>query len=270
MGIGVPLVCFHVSLCQVKVPKTILRCGHIQMVPCSVPESDFCCQEPCPAVLKCGHRCSHPCGEDCVWLCSEMVTVELRCVAQTTDGVWSHGGPRHGLTGQCAPSVASKHPGLWASVSQLLATAALKGASTGRAVSSPASACSSVHPVPGALHWRMSSSCQRPCQNRCVHSQCKKKWGTVHPAWNPASGAAGTTSAPTRSEPCNRPPCYGLVLSCWLVGYPCIGLCGEPCPKKCRVCHQEEVTQDLLWLWRMSQMLARQLEDCSHILKCSP
>lgn len=75
-----PLVCFQeCEPCQVKVPKTIARCGHKQMVPCSVPESDFCCEEPCPKVLRCGHRCSHPCGEGCVQLCPEMVTVKLKC-----------------------------------------------------------------------------------------------------------------------------------------------------------------------------------------------
>ncbi|XP_025119095.2 NFX1-type zinc finger-containing protein 1 isoform X2 [Bubalus bubalis] len=262
-----PLVCFQeCQPCQVKVPKTILRCGHKQMVPCSVPESDFCCQEPCPKVLKCGHRCSHPCGEDCVWLCSEMVTVTLKCGHRQQMKCGNVEDLKHGLPVQCTTK------------------------------------CGSIldcgHPCPGSCHscfeGRFHERCQQPCkrllicshkcqepctgecppcqrtcQNRCVHSQCKKKCGELcTPCMEPCIWRCRHYQC-TRlcSEPCNRPPCYVPCTKLLACGHPCIGLCGEPCPKKCRVCHQEEVTQ--IFFGSEDEPDARfvQLEDCSHIFE---
>ncbi|MXQ86631.1 hypothetical protein E5288_WYG012925 [Bos mutus] len=262
-----PLVCFQeCQPCQVKVPKTILRCGHKQMVPCSVPESDFCCQEPCPKVLKCGHTCSHPCGEDCVWLCSEMVTVKLKCGHRQQMKCGNVEDLKHGLPVQCTTK------------------------------------CGSIldcgHPCPGSCHscfeGRFHERCQQPCkrllicshkcqepctgecppcqricQNRCVHSQCKKKCGELcTPCMEPCIWRCRHYQC-TRlcSEPCNRPPCYVPCTKLLACGHPCIGLCGEPCPKKCRVCHQEEVTQ--IFFGSEDEPDARfvQLEDCSHIFE---
>lgn len=262
-----PLVCFQeCQPCQVKVPKTILRCGHIQMVPCSVPESDFCCQEPCPKVLKCGHRCSHPCGEDCVWLCSEMVTVELRCGHRQEMECGHTGGLRHGLTGQCASKCGSTldcgHP----------CPGSCHSCFEGRFHERCQQPCKRLlicshqcqEPCTGEC-----PPCQRPCQNRCVHSQCKKKCGELcTPCMEPCIWRCRHYQC-TRlcSEPCNRPPCYVPCTNLLACGHPCIGLCGEPCPKKCRVCHQEEVTQ--IFFGSEDEPDARfvQLEDCSHIFE---
>lgn len=262
-----PLVCSQeCQPCQVKMPKTILRCGHKQMVPCSVPESDFCCQEPCPKVLKCGHRCSHTCGEDCVRLCSEMVTVKLKCGHRQQVKCGSVEDLKYGLPVKCTTE------------------------------------CGSIldcgHPCPGSCHscfeGRFHERCQQPCkrllicshkcqepctgecppcqrtcQNRCVHSECKKKCGELcTPCVEPCTWRCRHYQC-TRlcCEPCNRPPCYVPCTKLLACGHPCIGLCGEPCPKKCRVCHQEEVTQ--IFFGSEDEPDARfvQLEDCSHIFE---
>ncbi|EPY88320.1 NFX1-type zinc finger-containing protein 1 [Camelus ferus] len=262
-----PLVCFQeCQPCQVKVPKVILRCGHEQMVPCSMPESDFCCQEPCPKVLKCGHRCSHPCGEDCVRLCSEMVTVKLKC--------------GHSQQVKCGH------------VEDLMCDMPVKCTTKCGAI------LDCGHPCPGSCHscfeGRFHERCQQPCkrllicshkcqepctgecppcqrtcQNRCVHSQCKKKCGELcSPCVEPCVWRCQHYQCTKLcSEPCDRPPCYVPCTKLLACGHPCIGLCGEPCPKKCRVCHQEEVTQIFFGFEDEPDARFVQLEDCSHIFE---
>ncbi|XP_054429592.1 NFX1-type zinc finger-containing protein 1 [Pteronotus mesoamericanus] len=262
-----PLVCFQeCQPCQVKVPKIVLRCGHQQMVPCSMPESEFCCQEPCSKVLKCGHRCSHSCGELCVRLCSEMVTVKLKCGHSQQVKCGNVEDLKYDLPVKCTTK------------------------------------CGAIldcgHPCPGSCHscfeGRFHERCQQPCkrllicshkcqepcigecppcqrtcQNRCVHSQCKKKCGELcSPCVEPCVWHCQHYQCTKLCyEPCNRPPCYVPCTKLLACGHPCIGLCGEPCPKKCRVCHQEEVTQ--IFFGSEDEPDARfvQLEDCSHIFE---
>ncbi|XP_006881685.1 PREDICTED: NFX1-type zinc finger-containing protein 1 [Elephantulus edwardii] len=262
-----PLVCFQQCRpCEVKVLKTIPRCGHQQMVPCSVPASEFCCQEPCPKFLKCGHRCSVPCGEKCVQWCSEMVTTELKCGHSQQVECEQVDAIRYALPVQCTTK------------------------------------CSAMldceHPCPGSCHscfeGRFHERCQQPCkrllicshkcqepctgecppcqrvcQNRCVHSQCQKKCGELcSPCVEPCVWRCQHYQCTKLcSEPCDRPPCYVPCTKLLACGHPCIGLCGEPCPKKCRVCHQEEVTQIFFGFEDEPDARFVQLEDCSHIFE---
>ncbi|KAB0383722.1 hypothetical protein FD755_005639 [Muntiacus reevesi] len=262
-----PLVCSQeCQPCQVKMPKTILRCGHKQMVPCSVPESDFCCQEPCPKALKCGHRCSHPCGEDCVRLCSEMVAVRLKCGHRQQVKCGNVEDLKHGLpvkcTAECGSILDCGHP----------CPGSCHSCFEGRFHERCQKPCKRLlicshtcqEPCTGEC-----PPCQRTCQNRCVHSECKKKCGELcTPCVEPCTWRCRHYQCSRLCcEPCDRPPCYVPCAKLLACGHPCIGLCGEPCPKKCRVCHQEEVTQ--IFFGSEDEPDARfvQLEDCSHIFE---
>ena len=51
-------------------------------------------------------------------------------------------------------------------------------------------------------------------------------------------------------------------------GHSCIGLCGEPCPEKCRVCNKEEVTQ--VFFGTEDEPEARFVQlDCGHVVEVS-
>uniref|UniRef100_A0A2K5Y9A8 Zinc finger NFX1-type containing 1 n=1 Tax=Mandrillus leucophaeus TaxID=9568 RepID=A0A2K5Y9A8_MANLE len=263
-----PLVCFQeCQPCQVKVPKTIPRCGHEQMVPCSVPESDFCCQEPCSKSLRCGHRCSHPCGEDCVQLCSEMVTVKLKCghrqqvkCGHVEDLMY--GGLPVKCTTKCGTILDCGHP----------CPGSCHSCFEGRFHERCQQPCKRLlicshkcqEPCTGEC-----PPCQRTCQNRCVHSQCKKKCGELcSPCVEPCVWRCQHYQCTKLcSEPCNRPPCYVPCTKLLVCGHPCIGLCGEPCPKKCRICHMDEVTQIFFGFEDEPDARFVQLEDCSHIFE---
>ena len=49
--------------------------------------------------------------------------------------------------------------------------------------------------------------------------------------------------------------------------HPCIGMCGERCPKKCRVCDRDEVTE--IWFGTENGEGARfvELADCGHVIE---
>ncbi|CAF5188977.1 unnamed protein product, partial [Rotaria sp. Silwood1] len=44
-------------------------------------------------------------------------------------------------------------------------------------------------------------------------------------------------------EPCNRGPCNKPCNKKLKCGHICIGLCGEPCPPQCRICHKDIVQE---------------------------
>ena len=58
--------------------------------------------------------------------------------------------------------------------------------------------------------------------------------------------------------PCTKPlPC----------GHPCIGLCGEVCPRKCRECHKDEVTEIFFGTEGKPDARFVELADCGHVFE---
>ncbi|NXP22050.1 ZNFX1 protein, partial [Scytalopus superciliaris] len=251
--------------CLVKVEKTISRCGHKQMVPCSTPESKFMCLESCQKKLKCGHTCSNFCGQECTKQCPKQVTATLKCGHKQQVECW----------------VAARQPKVpvkcEAKCSVTLAC--------GHACSGSCYTC-----LEGRFHKACNKSCKRflicshkcqepcttecpPCQlkceNYCVHSQCNKKCGEICvPCAEPCEWQCQHYQCTNLcSEPCNRPRCNvpcAKLLDC---GHPCVGLCGEPCPKKCLVCNREELTQIFFGFEEDPGARFVQLEDCGHIFE---
>ncbi|CAL8240201.1 unnamed protein product [Gadus morhua 'NCC'] len=50
-------------------------------------------------------------------------------------------------------------------------------------------------------------------------------------------------------------------------GHTCIGLCGDKCPTKCRICDHDEVTEIFFGSEDDPEAYFIQLEDCSHIVE---
>lgn len=250
--------------CLVKVEKTIPRCGHRQMVPCYQDPDLFKCQEPCPKQLACGHPCAAPCGEACTSMCEVKIRLTLGC----------------GHTQQVACFYTElEDPPCPSPCGQTLKCGHECGGVCGR--------CSG-----GRYHQRCSVPCERPlicshlcsercpsscppcqrrCENRCLHSKC------MLPCWQPCAPCTEPCAwrCPHQScsrlchEPCDRPPCTrpcGKKLRC---GHPCIGLCGDPCPSKCRVCDRDEVTAVFFGNEDDPEAAFIQLEDCGHIIEHS-
>ncbi|KAM5135150.1 NFX1-type zinc finger-containing protein 1 [Mantella aurantiaca] len=252
--------------CMVKVEKVIMRCGHLQMVPCSVSEDTFRCTLPCEKTLACGHPCPKSCGENCEVRCPVEISAELKCGHTQMIKCWQKTDLELGMPVKC------RHP----------CKAAL---SCGHKCSGNCDSCfrgrfhmSCRHPCKAVLVCahecrqpctRECPACSRPCQNRCIHSQCKKKCGdSCVPCMEPCSWSCKHfTCTRLCSQPCDRPPCNVPCDKQLKCGHPCIGFCGEPCPKKCRECDQGEVTEIFFGFEDEKDAYFVLLEDCGHILE---
>lgn len=71
----------------------------------------------------------------------------------------------------------------------------------------------------------------------------------------------------TCSEPCNRKRCNEPCKKRLRCGHQCIGMCGEKCPKLCRVCNKD-IVEDIFF-GSEDEPGARfvELEDCGHIFE---
>ena len=125
---------------------------------------------------------------------------------------------------------------------------------------------------------RATLDCGHPCVGNCrkckqgrIHVPCKadceRRRVCLHPCKEPC-----TTNCPPCPEKCeNR--CYHsrCPRQCMEACAPCrvstIGICGEPCPRLCRICHKDEVTR--LRFGNEQDKNARfiELSDCGHVVE---
>ncbi|NXU55026.1 ZNFX1 protein, partial [Turnix velox] len=252
--------------CMVRVEKIISKCGHLQMVPCSTPDSNFVCQEPCQKKLGCGHKCNRFCGQECTDRCPEPVRVTLKCGHSQQDKCWVTEEIKHERPVECK-------------------TECSVTLQCGHICSGSCHTC-----YEGRFHKPCNLPCNRPlvcshkcqqpctaecppcqlqCQNHCIHSRCKKKCGeSCFPCAEPCEWRCQHYQCTNLcSEPCNRPRCNVPCTKLLGCGHPCIGLCGEPCPKKCLVCDREELTQIFFGFEDDEDARFVQLEDCGHIFE---
>ncbi|XP_008287693.1 NFX1-type zinc finger-containing protein 1 isoform X2 [Stegastes partitus] len=259
------LVCYKPcpKQCPVKVEKIIPRCQHTQMVPCHQDPEKFECQKPCQKLLPCGHPCDSVCGAPCTSRCMVKVPLRLKCGHSQQDACFykTHmeqpecrtpcehqlqcGHACHGTCSKCYQG--RFHFPCFHKCERLLICS--------HKCSKP---CTNNCPP-----------CQRNCENCCVHSRCMKRCGEpcapcVEPcAWN----CPHQNCSKLCHEPCDRPPCTqpcAMILNC---GHPCIGLCGDKCPSKCRICDYDEVTEIFFGTEDEPDARFIQLEDCGHIIE---
>ncbi|XP_073956425.1 uncharacterized protein [Choristoneura fumiferana] len=85
-----------------------------------------------------------------------------------------------------------------------------------------------------------------PCVRRCRHSCCRR----------------------ICSAECARAPCEQPCRKLQPCGHPCRGLCGEPCPRACRICDPEHFPTNPFMLGDPYDDDDRlvQLQDCPHIV----
>ncbi|XP_030831752.1 NFX1-type zinc finger-containing protein 1-like [Strongylocentrotus purpuratus] len=104
------------------------------------------------------------------------------------------------------------------------------------------------------------------CLRRCRHTQCK------HPCSEPCDVCTKRCNWKCEHhecktlccEPCDRPPCNKPCSKKRKCGHPCIGLCGEICPNKCRICDKEDLEQRFFGTEDIQTARYIQLEDCGH------
>ncbi|XP_023137605.3 NFX1-type zinc finger-containing protein 1 [Amphiprion ocellaris] len=259
------LLCYQAcpEQCSVKVEKIIPQCQHTQMVPCHQDPETFVCQEPCQKLLPCGHPCDLVCGEPCNSRCKVKVTLKLKC--------------GHSQQDACFYKTQIEQPECRTPCKHQL--------KCGHACRGTCGKC-----YQGRFHFPCSHQCerllicshkcskpctkncppcQRPCENCCVHSKCMNQCGQpcarcIEPcAWN----CPHQSCSKLCHEPCDRLPCTQPCAKILKCGHPCIGLCGDKCPSKCRICDYDEVTEIFFGTEDEPEARFIQLEDCGHIIE---
>ncbi|XP_075997105.1 NFX1-type zinc finger-containing protein 1 [Genypterus blacodes] len=260
-----PLVCYETcpELCPVKVEKIIPSCQHKQMVPCHQDPGTFACLEPCKKRLECGHPCKSTCGAPCTTMCKVKVVFRLECGHSQEDECYYKNmefDPKcrtscsvqlqcgHGCPGSCARCFQGRfHSPCSQHCDRLLV-------------------CSHKCKEPCT---RDCPPCCMPCQNFCVHSKCKNTCGQrCSPCAEPCAWQCPHLSCSKLChEPCDRPPCTEPCEETLKCGHPCIGLCGDKCPRQCRICDRDDVTEIFFGTEDDPEAHFIQLEDCGHIFE---
>uniref|UniRef100_H2YBP2 RZ-type domain-containing protein n=1 Tax=Ciona savignyi TaxID=51511 RepID=H2YBP2_CIOSA len=247
--------------CMEKVEKMVPMCCHIEKMPCYKDPAEHTCTKPCSKILSCEHTCSNVCGVNCVTECLEKVTVNLACGHESKVVCHLSKDPDKSLcTEQCNEQLQCGH----------LCKGTCSKCMQGRLHEKCGKKCTRTlfcgHPCRESCSVNCPP-CTRPCETRCEHSKCKKNClepctlCTEKCEWRCAHFKCGKLC----SEPCDRPPCNepcDKVLKCTHV---CIGLCGEPCPKLCRDCDKEKVTE--IFFGDEDETDARfvELPECGHV-----
>nr|XP_006003202.1 PREDICTED: NFX1-type zinc finger-containing protein 1 [Latimeria chalumnae] len=262
-------LCFEkCGQCLALVEKTVPKCGHLQMIPCSTKPETFSCLKPCTKTLYCGHKCLAACGEKCTEKCPEKMKLMLKCGHNQEEDCYKKQDMILGIPLQCKTKCEIR----------LACGHACSGnchsCFEGRFHNSCKSPCKRLLICSHECLEPCTNDCppcERHCKNRCVHSKCEKKCGELCvPCVEPCEWRCEHYQCKKLcSEPCDRPPCNQPCRKQLNCGHPCIGLCGEPCPKKCRVCNKDEVTEIFFGFEEEDDARFVQLEDCMHIVEVS-
>ena len=248
--------------CSVPVSKR-LPCGHQEVLPCYKSPSDHKCFQPCSKMLPCGHSCQKRCSEPCTVKCPVRVRRTLGC-GHDQNVPCSIAPSDHKCLKPCGISLECGHPcpGTCSSCA---------GGRLHQPCSHPCDrslACGHVCKFPCT---NSCPPCEHSCRNYCNHSKCPRKckepcapcmeqcqWQCEHHRCHRKCG-----------EMCDRPRCDQPCKKKLKCGHSCIGLCGEECPRLCRICNRDKVCEIFFGTEDDDDARFIQLKDCKHVLEVS-
>ena len=251
----------HCAPCSMHVEKVLPSCGHRVEISCSANPALTLCPKPCSKSLSCGHQCPNTCSVPCSFRCLVKITKTLPCGHTTTvccsddpasvvcpnkcNKQLECGDKCSGTCGKC--QLGRLHVKCREKCGRDLVC--------GHLCKHP---CASICPP-----------CEEKCNNYCFHSRCTKKcYETCVPCMEPCEWRCPHLKCTKPcGQLCNRPPCNRPCSKLLPCGHQCIGLCGEKCPKKCRVCDKDEVCEIFFGSEDEENALFIELQDCGHIFE---
>ena len=270
-----PLVCGHICKsichqckgkcqpCNTLVEKSMPKCGHYMMMKCHQNPSYFSCTNQCTKLLTCGHPCQVQCYMKCTSECKVSVKKMLPC-GHSIDLLCYQKPQDVKCPVQCTALLKCEHR--------------CQGT------------CGRCHQ--GRLHIQCKSKCDRelvcghictfpcsaecpPCQNQCnnycTHSICPKScYEPCDPCMEDCDWSCEHLKCTRKcGEICNRPPCNESCRELLPCGHQCIGLCENSCPKLCRTCNKEEVSEIFFGTEDEPDARFVKLTDCGHLFEYS-
>ncbi|XP_067125252.1 NFX1-type zinc finger-containing protein 1-like [Centruroides vittatus] len=250
--------------CLELVPKRLPSCNHIMKIFCYQEPEDVICNVILSKELQCGHICKVTCGSpfpvcqkllNCRALCGHNVKVECK----DSKNEWK----KLKLCQEvCNTELECGH----------ICRGKCNECQQGRLHVICAEKCKRVLVCGHECQFPCAENCPpctRKCENSCKHSKCPKicgqqckickeecSWKCEHYRCKQLCG-----------ELCDRPPCNKACHKILKCGHECIGLCGEPCPKLCRICNHDKVTEIFFGTEDEEDARFIQLEDCGHIFE---
>ncbi|CAF1289347.1 unnamed protein product [Adineta steineri] len=226
--------------CRLLVEKTITECGHKIKYRCRETPTVQDCQELTLKHLVCNHVVELPCNT----ASSDKKLERFSCPISCND-ILACGHKCRGTCGQCR-SKRLHIPCEEKCTRKLICSHACKASCTANCL-----------------------PCTRNCETFCVHSKCPKQCSDPCPPCRKPCMYKCKHSRCTRlcSEPCNREPCdkrCDIKLEC---GHYCIGICGEPCPKQCRICDKSVVQEIFFGRENKPNACFVLLPDCKHLIE---
>ena len=111
--------------------------------------------------------------------------------------------------------------------------------------------------------------CTKYCGNCCKHSSFRKKCGDP---CNPCSKKCiwqcqHYICTKLCGELCDRPRCNMPCTKLLQCRHPCVGLCGEKCPRVCRECHKDREEFAAFGTEDKADARFVKLTDCGHVLE---
>ena len=251
--------------CEATVSK-LLPCGHTkEKCKCYEDVLEIQCTEKCNKQLKCGHKCPGYCSQDCNSLnCKEKIKCKLACghineiechllknenqilCQEKCNQVLPCGHICKGTCGECLEGTLHKKC---------------------------ESNCGRNLPCGHICSQKCSSEClcEKECPNTCEHGYCdlncceicmdcmeECKLGCKHGKCNKKCG-----------ELCDRKPCDQRCEKLMKCGHQCYGICGEMCPKVCRICQPdlECFKEDFFYKCELEEDALLYITKCGHLFE---
>ena len=250
-------------MCQIEIEKTFPVCGHSIVLPCCLPISEENCQVKVHRTLPCGHKTFMKCSIQIKdFKCNSKIKISLNC-GHVFEGLC------YKKDEKCKVLSVKKFPGCGHQIKlpcheDIPAQCAEKCNATLLCGHQCSGNCSECHQ--GRLHkpcaYHMSPlPCGHPspeictsiafplCQYKCTHS-CAHRKVCTHDCGKPCNPCKERCSwncphfkcTKKCYEMCNRPRCNHPCKQILQCRHPCIGICGEPCPRVCRICKKQKKT----------------------------
>lgn len=230
--------------CKYKVTKFRALCQHSVVCFCSKDPSTVFCPEICNRRMSCGHQCKAQCSSVCdPKMCKMKMTLSAACGHKVEINCFESSAPAEILRkckSPCNQILKCGHP----------CGGSCGGCQQGRLHQNCRKICKRIlvcgHEC-SSLCSNACPPCTKNCFNLCSHSSCNKKCG------NPCASCMEKCSWKCEHvqctqlchEPCDRELCSQSCPKELECGHKCIGVCGEPCPRLCRVCNKDEVEEIL-------------------------
>ena len=248
------------TACLVKVTKKFKNCDHTIVLPCSTSVDEVYCQEKVHRELPCHHSTYMKCSKSVDnFKCKTQVTVQLdcghmfkgRCHKQNekctvlTEKIKKCG---HKMKIPCHESLPTKCT-VKCTV-KLLCGHQCTGNCSECYEGRMHKACTfQMFPLPCGHPTKESCSslvfpvCDYNCEYSCAHRKvcthncsrpcnpCKERCSWICPHYKCSKKC---------HEICDRPRCDHPCRNTLQCKHPCIGICGEPCPRVCRICKNQK------------------------------